>query len=33
MVGRTSDKIKATDIIWDFFQIHARSVEDKDAAR
>jgi len=33
MVGRTSEKIKATDIIWDFFQIHARSVEDKDAAQ
>ncbi len=28
MVGGTSDKIKATDIIWDFFQKHARSVED-----
>jgi len=33
MVGRTSEKIKATDIIWDFFQRHARSVEDKDAAQ
>jgi polyhydroxybutyrate depolymerase len=33
MVGRTSDKIKATDIIWDFFQRHARSAENKDAAR
>jgi len=28
MVGETSDKIKATDIIWDFFQKHARSDED-----
>jgi polyhydroxybutyrate depolymerase len=32
MVGGTSYKIKATDVIWDFFQGHARSVEDKDAA-
>jgi poly(3-hydroxybutyrate) depolymerase len=22
MVGRRSDKIKATDVIWDFFQKH-----------
>lgn len=28
MVGETSDKIKATDVIWDFFQKHARSDED-----
>lgn len=33
MVGRTSDKIKAADVIWDFFQKHARYVEDKDAAQ
>jgi polyhydroxybutyrate depolymerase len=33
MVGGTSDKINATDVIWDFFQKHARSVEDKDAAQ
>jgi len=24
MVGKTSDKIKATDVIWDFFHKHAR---------
>jgi len=28
MVGKTSDKIKATDVIWDFFRIHARVVAD-----
>ena len=33
MVGRTSDKIKATEVIWDFFQKHARRVKDKDATR
>jgi len=33
MVGGTSDKINATDVIWDFFQKHARSVENKDAAQ
>jgi polyhydroxybutyrate depolymerase len=33
MVGGTSDRIKATDVIWDFFQKHARSVENKDAAQ
>jgi poly(3-hydroxybutyrate) depolymerase len=31
MVGKTSDKIKATDVIWDFFQKHARFVADKNA--
>jgi polyhydroxybutyrate depolymerase len=29
MVGKTSNKIKATDVIWDFFQKHARAVSDK----
>jgi polyhydroxybutyrate depolymerase len=29
MVGKTTDKIKATDVIWDFFQKHARDVTDK----
>jgi len=24
MVGKTSDKVKATDVIWDFFQKHGR---------
>ncbi len=24
MVGRTSDKLKATDAIWDFFQKHPK---------
>lgn len=33
VVGGTSDKIKATDVIWDFFQKHARSVGDKDSAQ
>ena len=33
MVGKTSDKIKATDVIWDFFQKHARFVEDKEAVQ
>jgi polyhydroxybutyrate depolymerase len=33
MVGRTSDRINATDIIWDFFQKHPISVEDDAAAQ
>jgi len=33
MVGKTSDKIRATDVIWDFFQRHARSLPDKNAAQ
>jgi polyhydroxybutyrate depolymerase len=28
MVGRTSDRINATDIIWDFFRKHSGSFED-----
>jgi len=28
MVGKTSDKIKATDVIWDFFRRRARGVAD-----
>jgi len=33
MVGKSSDKIHATDIIWDFFQKHAGSVQENDAAQ
>jgi poly(3-hydroxybutyrate) depolymerase len=33
IVGGTSDKISATDVIWDFFQKDARRVEDKDAGQ
>lgn len=33
MVGKTSDKIRATDVIWAFFQKHARSLHDKNGAR
>jgi len=29
MVGKASDKIKATDVILDFFQKHARVAADK----
>jgi polyhydroxybutyrate depolymerase len=32
LVGRMSDKIKATDVIWDFFRKHTGPVEDRDAA-
>ena len=30
MVGKRSDKIKATDVIWDFFQKHAPSRQSKE---
>ncbi len=30
MVGKRSDKIKATDVIWDFFQKHALSRQSKE---
>lgn len=33
MVGKTSDRINATDIIWDFFQKHSGSVEDDHVAQ
>ena len=33
IVGGTSDKINATDVIWDFFQKDAKCVEDKDAGQ
>ncbi|MEK7737557.1 MAG: PHB depolymerase family esterase, partial [Pseudomonadota bacterium] len=33
MVGKTSNKIRATDVIWEFFQKHARSLDDRNAAR
>ena len=33
MVGKTSNKIRATDVVWEFFRKHARSVPDKNAAR
>jgi polyhydroxybutyrate depolymerase len=33
MVGKTSNRIGATDVIWEFFQKHARSLPDKNAAR
>lgn len=33
MVGMTSDRINATDVIWDFFHKHPGSVEDDDAAQ
>ncbi|MDI1250619.1 MAG: dienelactone hydrolase family protein [Lacunisphaera sp.] len=32
MVGQTSDKISATDVIWAFFQKHAKSSEAKKAS-
>jgi len=33
MVGKTSNKIGATDVIWEFFEKHARSFPDKNAAQ
>ncbi len=33
MVGKTSSKIRATDVIWEFFQKHAQSLPDKSAAQ
>jgi polyhydroxybutyrate depolymerase len=33
IVGGTSDRINATEVIWDFFQKHPGSVEDNDAAQ
>jgi polyhydroxybutyrate depolymerase len=33
MVGKTSNKLRATDVIWEFFQKHARSISDKNAAQ
>jgi len=33
MVGKTSDRINALDVIWDFFQKHPGTVEDDGAAR
>jgi polyhydroxybutyrate depolymerase len=33
MVGMTSDRINATDVIWDFFQKHPGSVEDDEAVQ
>lgn len=33
MVGKTSDKISATDVIWDFFQKHAKHLTDKELAQ
>jgi polyhydroxybutyrate depolymerase len=33
MVGKTSNRIKATDVIWEFFQKHARFLPDKSAAQ
>ena len=33
MVGKTSDKLKATDVIWEFFQKHARPLHDENAAQ
>jgi len=33
MVGMTSDRINATDVIWDFFHKHPGSVEDDEAAQ
>lgn len=33
MVGKTSNTIRATDVIWEFFQKHARPIPDKNAAQ
>lgn len=33
MVGKTSNKISATDAIWEFFQKHPRTLPDKNDAR
>lgn len=33
MVGKTSNKIRATDVIWEFFRKHARSLHDRNAAQ
>ncbi len=33
MVGKASNRIRATDVIWEFFQKHARSLPDKNAAQ
>jgi polyhydroxybutyrate depolymerase len=33
VVGKTSNKIRATDVIWEFFQKHARSLHNKNAAQ
>jgi len=33
MVGGTSDKIKASDMIWEFFRKKARAIEDKEAVQ
>lgn len=33
MVGKTSDKLKATDVIWDFFQKHTKYLTDKEVAQ
>lgn len=32
MVGKTSNKINATDVIWGFFRKHARSTDNKNAS-
>lgn len=32
MVGKTSNKINATEVIWEFFQKHAKSPDDKKAS-